>query len=88
MEYEKPVSLSKLFDNKSMSDEYYQLEDITGYRNNYDGRSEVQNSRIIDASFIKTPLNEVKGNQAFGLMIATDGYAMKKGLQEFWNIVV
>jgi len=51
----------------------------------------VPGNKIIDASYVKTPFNElnpVDPSQDFGLMIACDGYSMDRGLHEFWDMVV
>jgi len=53
----------------------------------------VPNVKNVDASFVKTPYHEVTpgtGNEStpFGLMIACDGYNFRRGLHDFWTMVV
>lgn len=47
--------------------------------------------KTLDASYIKTPFHEEsldKPGADFGLIIATDGYDMRNGLCELWNMVI
>jgi len=87
MEMEKAISLNTLF-KKEIKDEYKALGNLLGWGDSYDQRSVVPGCKTIDASYIKTPLLEMKQDQPFGMIVATDGYEMGRGLQEFWEIVV
>jgi len=51
----------------------------------------VPGTKILDASYVKTPFNELcpsDPSKDFGLMIACDGYSMDQGLLEFWDMIV
>jgi len=86
---ENAKKLSEMADNhiKLADQEYYDLNDITDWYTN----TNLKNQKIIDACYIKTPFREknpLKPKADFGLMIACDGYRMREGLVEFWQMIV
>ena len=68
--------------------EYRQLDLVTQWGTN----TKIPYCKVINPCFIKTPFREekkeAKPGEYYGLMIACDGYAMQKGLVEFWKLVV
>ena len=90
MEHAKNLSRHANFEDKAAI-EYDVLEHITDSMTN----THVPEQSILDASFIKTQFRETRVNndgdeddQYFGLMIASNGYQMQKGLEELWTMVV
>lgn len=76
---------------KKMADQEYDvLEDVMGYNT----ETNVQGLKQLDACYIKTPYCEESPNPSkvginyYGLIIACDGYSMRKGLLEFWNMII
>ena len=74
-----------------VDDEYEQLDNVMQYATN----TNVPGLKHIDACYIKTPYREesptpryVGDRPLYGLVIACDGYSMRKGLLEFWKMVV
>jgi len=86
---ESAKKLSEMADNymKIADQEYNALGEITKWTTN----TKVIGQKVIDACYIKTPFREespLNPEGDFGLMIACDGYRLKKGLVEFWQMIV
>ena len=97
---EKPKTVSVLLNStdtdKRIETEYNWLEKLTREHT----ETQVPGTRIIGASFVKTPFHEMSplpesnttgqifNSSPFGLMIASEGFTIKDDLLEFWNMVV
>ena len=86
---ESAKKLSEMADSymKMADQEYDALYEITKYSTN----TKLKDQTVIDACYIKTPFREespLNPEDDFGLMIACDGYSFRKGLVEFWLMIV